>query len=53
MKTVLYAQIYNPYSADMIFRLRKDNVNLENFLNSDVFASALKTSAEIYTNSLN
>ena len=48
MKTTLYAQIYNPHSADMIYRLRKENANMENFLNSDIFATALITSAEIY-----
>ena len=52
MKTTLYAHIYNPHSADVIFKLRKDNINIENFLNSDIFATALKTSAEIYINKL-
>lgn len=51
MKTIIYAQIYNPNSADMIYKMRKENINMETFLNSDIFATALETSAKIYMQS--
>lgn len=48
MKTTLYAQIYNPNSSEIIYKMRKNNVNLDNFFNSDIFSIALETYAKIY-----
>lgn len=52
MKTEIFAEIYNPITADKLFRLRKSKVDITGFINSDIFASAFGCACDVYLNSL-
>ena len=52
MKTEIFAQIYNPITADSIYKFRKKGLDLNHFLNSDIFATAFDTAVNIYKTSI-